>query len=332
MATTRTTRAILPALGLALLLTTGGCGRDAAPASPPATPGPSTSAETPTTRPAAPSEAPVLRVEDVGGFTTASASMARVPVVSVYADGRVVTLAPDPGADGPPPALPPLVRHDVGEAGAARLVALAVDAGVGTDADVGRPNLADATSTRFSVVVDGEPRSTEVYALREAAPPSDPAWSGGLGGGNGFDDGLTDDQSAARARLLDLRAALTDVEATLGPEAAGPAAPYRPTALAVLAEPLLPDGDLGDAGVLGDGQGGAPRPWPGPALPGATVGTTQASCVLTDGAALGPALDAAAGADATQAWSWEGARWRLAFRPLLPDESGCTDVTGTTSA
>lgn len=319
MTTTRTARVILPVLGLALLLTTGGCGRGAAPATPPAAPSATTSSTTGDGAPAASSDAPVLRVEDVGGLTTASTSLARVPAVSVYADGRVVALVPDPAADGPPPALPPLVSRDVGEASVAALVALATDAGIGDDADVGRPALADATSTRFSVVVDGETRSTEVYALREAAPPSDPAWSNGLGGGTGFDDGLTDDQRDARATLLELRAALTDVEATLGPEAAGPATPYRPAAMAVLAEPLPPtrEDDEGD-----------PLPWPGPALRGAAVGTAQASCVLVDGAALGPALDAAAGAEARRPWSWEGARWALAFRPLLPDETGCAAVVG----
>lgn len=320
MATTRTARTVLPVLGLALLLAAGGCGRDAVPASPPAAPSPSTSSTTsdgvPMAQPSAPADAPVLRVEDVGGFTTAGASLARVPAVSVYADGRVIALDLDPAADGPPPALPPLVQHDVGEAGVARLVALVLDAGIGGEADVGRPNLADATSTRFSVVVDGETRSTEVYALRESAPPSDPASSDGLGGGNGFDDGLTDDQRAERQRLLDLRTALTDVGATLGDEAAGSASPYRPTAMAVLAEPL---------GTTGDDDDGDPLPWPGPALPGATVGTTRASCVLADGAALDPVLGAAAEADATRPWSWRGARWALAFRPLLPDETGCAD-------
>ena len=307
---------------VALTLVLGGCAHDAsAPTAPP------TAADAPRTAEPVASGAPVLRVEDVGGLTTASASPARVPVVSVYADGQVVALVADPAADGPPPALPPLVQHAVGADGVARLVELALDAGVGTDTDVGRPDLADATSTLFSVVVDGESRSTEVYALREAAPPSDPAWSGGLGGGNGFDDGLTETQRAERARLLDLRAALTDLEATLGSQAAGPASPYRPAALAVLAEPLA---------TTRDGDGGDPLPWPGPALPGATVGavvgTTQTSCVLADGAALGPALDAAATADAKRPWSWEGARWALAFRPLLPDEAGCADVIGPGAA
>ena len=123
------------------------------------------------------------------------------------------------------------------------------------------------------------------------------------------------------------------MEATLGRQAAGPAVPYRPSAMAVLAEPLRPgDGELGEAGMLGDGAGGNPLPWPGPALPGDVVGTAQATCVLADGAALGPALDAAAGADVTQVWSWEGSWWALAFRPLLPDEAGCADGAGPGAA
>lgn len=257
-------------------------------------------------------DAPVLRVEDAGGSADPSASLARLPAVSVYADGRVVTeagpAATPPG--GAPPALPALAVHDVGTEGVARLVRLARDAGAGTDAILGRPGIADATTTRFTVMIDGAEATTEAYALRESvgqtgAPGPDLAPAGDL----------TAAQVAERRSLSDLRDALTDVGATLGADA-GPAAPYQPSALAVLAAPLVPTTD-GDQQVV---------PWPGPALPGAPTGASGATCVVAQGAALGRALSAAGDADVTRTWSWGGSPWALTFRPLLPDEHRCADL------
>jgi hypothetical protein len=93
--------------------------------------------------------------------------------------------------------------------------------------------------------------------------------------------GLTDGQEAARARLSELLAALTDGGVT----GAGSLS-YAPTALAAVVTPWVDPGD------------GLPRPdqpWPGPALPGEPTG---------------------------------GTRWSVTFRPLLPDETGCADLTG----
>lgn len=269
-------------------------------------------------------DTPVLRVEEAGGFTAASASLARLPEVSVYADGRVIAEA-RPAAtssDGPPPALPSLVVHDVGAEGAARLVRLARDAGVGTDALLGRPGIADATTTRFTVMIDGTEATTEAYALREVAgnteqETGEPGPDAGFAPGDGFSSDLTAAQQDARQHLVDLRDALVDVGATLGGDA-GPAGPYRPSALAVLAVPLTP-------GTAGEQQA---VPWPGPTVPGEPAGASDATCVVAQGAALGRALAAAGDADVTELWSSGGSSWTLTFRPLLPDERGCADLGG----
>lgn len=307
---------LVPAAVLAATLALTGCGRTAASiaepsptTSPPA--GSGVSADTA-------SDAPVLRVEDVGGLTTASASLARVPAVSVYADGRVITEAGPvvTSSTGAPPALPVPVVRDVGADGVAELVRLARDAGVGTDALLGRPGIADATTTRFTVQIDGAEATTEAYALRESVGSTEQAGASSPDAGFAPGDGLTPAQDVERRRLIGLRKALTDVAATLG-DAAGPAAPYRPSALAVLAVPLIPG--------TADGQ---PVPWPGPALPGEPTGASEATCVVAQGAALGRALVAAGDVDVTRPWSWGGSSWALTFRPLLPDERGCADLGG----
>lgn len=306
------------AAALAATLLLAGCGQGTPPAATTATaPSPTSNdrASTP--------EAPVLRVEDVGGFTTASASLARVPAVSVYADGRVITAAPvATSSGGAPPALPVLVVHDVGPGGVDRLVGLARDAGVGTDALLGRPGIADATTTRFTVQIDGAEATTEAYALREITGSTEqevgaPGPDAGFIPGDGLSSDLTPAQQDARQHLVELRDALVDVEATLGGDA-GPSAPYQPSALAVLAVPLVP-------GTAGEQQ---PLPWPGPALPGAPLGASEATCVVAQGAALGRALTAAGDADVTRLWSSGGSSWTLTFRPLLPDERGCADLGG----
>lgn len=314
---TRTPYRALLVCAVAVVL--AGCGQDApTAATTPTTPSP-TSFE-----PSADPAGLVLRVEDVGGFTTAGAGLSRLPAVSVYADGRVVAPA-DPVAtssSGAPPALPALVVHDVGADGVDRLVRLAREAGVGTDPDLGDPRIADATTTRFTVRADGAAATTDAYALREIAGSTEeeagtPGPDAGFAPGDGFASDLTEAQQGERQRLVDLRNALVDVETTLG-DAAGPTGPYRPSALVVLAAPLIP-------GTAGDQQ---PVPWPGPALPGAPTGASDVTCVVAQGAALGRALAAAGDADVTGLWSSGGSSWVLTFRPLLPDERGCADLGG----
>jgi hypothetical protein len=40
-------------------------------------------------------------------------------------------------------------------------------------------------------------------------------------------------------------------------------------------------------------------------------------------------LEAARGGNASTPWvTGDGSRWSVAFRPLLPDETGCADLTG----
>jgi hypothetical protein len=279
-------RAARSAAVLALLLAPSACAeRGAGAADPSSGPG----------IPAA-AEGLVLQVGYMGGFVTPAMLVARLPVVSIYADGRVITEGPVP-AIYPGPALPNLQVQRI-EAGEVQdLVDRALDAGVAESADLGTPPVADALSTRFTVVTAEGTFVREVYALSDSEPPG---------------SGLTPDQEAAREELSDLLGTLT---AGFGTESE----PYAPESVAAVASPWVdPQDDLPQPD----------RPWPGPALPGdPTGGPRTVGCVTATGGEAQAVLEAARSANATTAWvTGDGARWSVLFRPLLPHETDCADL------
>lgn len=246
----------------------------------------------------------VLRVEYVGGFMLPEGLVTRLPTVTVYGDGRVITEGPVV-AIYPGPALPNVQVQRISRDDVARLAQRAVEAGVGHTTDFGQPLVADAPSTRITVLtVNGHKHAT----------------ANALGMGDEAGPGLTDDQRAARAKLRELIAALTDLPATLGADAVGPAEPYRPAAIAAIASPWTePDDDA------------LPAPpelaWIGPPLPGEeTANVHGVHCVTVTGSDAAELLGRAMEATTLTPWVSGGERWRVAFRPLLPDESGCADL------
>jgi hypothetical protein len=238
----------------------------------------------------------VLRVEHTGGFVTPSMTAGRLPMVSVYADGRVITEGPV-ALIYPGPALPNVQVAEIDDEAVQDLVDRALAAGVGETADLGMPPLADAPSTRFTLVTAEGTYEREVYAL----------WETPEGGG------LTTEQEEARARLSDLLSSLTD---------AGGAGttPYTPESVAAVVTPWVdPE----------DGLVQPELPWPGPALPGeSTGGPADVTCVTATGAEAQAVVAAAQGGNAATPWvTADGSRWSVTFRPLLPDETGCADLT-----
>ncbi len=277
------------ALTAVLVLALAGCAERAATGGPSAAP-----SSAPSAVPA--SDGLVLRVEHVGGFVTPTTTAARLPLVSVYADGRVITEGPviliHPG-----PALPNVQVAQIDDAALQDLVDTALAAGVGETADLGTPPLADAPSTRFTLVTSEGTAEREVYALSETPEGS----------------GLTPAQEEARGRLSDLQAALLDA-------GGADTTSYVPESVAAVVTPWT------------DPQDGLPQPelpWPGPALPGeSTGGPPDVTCVTATGAEAQAVLTAAGGGNASTPWvTGDGARWSVAFRPLLPDETGCADLT-----
>jgi hypothetical protein len=252
-------------------------------------------------------EAPVLRVRFTGGLVDASRQVTQLPAISVYADGRVITPAPQiliyPG-----PAMSALQVQQIDPAAVNALVTRAIAAGVRSGADLGQPGVADAPSTRFTVVTAEGTQTVDVVALAEARA-DDPA--------------LTVTQHAARTKLSTLLRELTDLPRTLGTAAAAQSQPYAPTSVAAIARPFTPAADPAT---------GTPKAvaWPGPALPGAALSAgSQVRCVVVTGDALAPLLVAVKAANANTPWTSAGKKWSVALRPMLPEESDCTDLTVT---
>jgi hypothetical protein len=227
-----------------------------------------------------------------------SVTVGRLPLISVYADGRMISEGPVI-AIYPGPALPNLQEQRIDRAAVQDLVDRALAAGVADTTDLGSPPVADATSTRITVLTASHTYVREVYALQET-PAEGP--------------GLTDAQHAARTKLRDLVSAITE------PTAGDGSAPYQPDSIAALAAPWSAP------------QDGLPQPdvaWPGPALPGeSTGGLPDLGCVTVTGDQVPALLTAAASANTETAWVTPGgSRWSVTFRPLLPDESGCADLS-----
>jgi hypothetical protein len=154
------------------------------------------------------------------------------------------------------------------------------------------------------VLTNAGRQTVEVYALSESSG-----------------QGLNAEQIAGRHKLRDLLDALTDLPATLGAGRVGAAKPYTPVAVAAVAGPWTDPGDP----ALGKQ---APVAWPGPALPGESLGDgLDLGCVTVRGEAVGRVLAAAGPANALTPWTSGGKRWSVILRPLLPDESGCADLT-----
>jgi hypothetical protein len=247
-------------------------------------------------------DALVIRVERIGGFVAPDQMLGRLPVVSVYADGRVITEGPQiliyPG-----PALPNLLVQQLDPATARGLVDKAVEAGVRSGADLGRPGVADAPTTRITVAAPGGTRTLDAVALTEAQAD---------------DPQLTVAQRAARAKLAAFVQELSDLPAAKGmPEAQ----PYQPEAVAALARPYTKPSD-------GLPKQPDPVAWPGPALPGEMLSGTT-GCVTASGGDAAKVLAAAKAANATTPWTSGGKQWSVVFRPLLPDETGCAALKTT---
>jgi hypothetical protein len=242
----------------------------------------------------------VLRIGMSGGFVAAEVMATQLPIVVAYGDGRVITERRT--TVYPEPTLPDLRVRMVTEDALGSLVELALRAGVGLDV-AGFPAAADFPDTVFFVSTDQGPMSTSVFALE-------------------IDAGLTDEQIVARRHLRELIDQTRDLPATLGAERVGPEQAYEPQTLAVVSR-AWPDGN---APTEPD------RDWPGPMLPGQPlpknpiIGEDDLTCLTVAGPELSAVVDAAAGATRDTPWVWDGHRYVVWLRPLLPGESSCDDL------
>jgi hypothetical protein len=231
----------------------------------------------------------VVRVVTEGGFAAESREPARLPDLSVFADGRVINEGPTT-LEYPGPALPNLEEFRLTRDGLDLVVDEARAAGLLDDPhpDYGDAGITDQPTTTVTVRVDGTTRQVDVYALE-------------------FDDGLTADQRDNRRRLLQFIGFVGHPHGVGVHVVPDSTRPYEPEALAVRAEPFLVDVET------------ERRDWP----LGDLAGT---ECAVYGGGDLAAVLDAARTAREDVRWLSGDKSYRLVFRPLLPDEHTCDDV------
>lgn len=239
----------------------------------------------------APSASPallLLRVTNEGGFISPIATLGRVPTVSVYTDGTIITPGDDPAAD-PPLLVSQAYVRNVGTVGEAAIVAALTDLGLDVASSPAPGIIGDTGDTIFTVIIDGVETVTRFH---------------GLGGGN--------------AAVLDLLNRLVDTTDTWG-AASAPVTAYQPAAYRIFAVPGAPVSDTGSSIE--------PRVWPlstplasfgTPADPDRGVPGLRSGIVTgADAALLTPILT---GATIETPFTSEGSTWTIRARPLLPDE------------
>ena len=274
-----------------------------ATATPPPSAGPSASVA-PSSEPTALPASLLLQGTSEGGFINPAATLAVLPTVTVYTDGRILTPAPV-DAIAPGPLLPTLNVRDVGSAGAASILAAIRTVGLDKPATGGPGIPADAGTNVFTVVVDG----TTTTSRFAGGGPGGPV-IGGVGGSG----------DPEKAAALDLLTRLLDAAQTWGGPAA-PDRPYTPTGYRIFVGPAnpQPDASAGSAAVA----------WPlatplaafgTPAVPDRGIaGLRQGVALGADAAALTPLLTRAT---TETTFTSGGTSYTLYVRPLLPDESG----------
>jgi hypothetical protein len=244
----------------------------------------------------------ILRISTEGGFVPMDVLRGQIPGSSLYGDGTVITT----GAQieiYPGPALPSLVATPVSNEGVQALLQAALDAGLGKDAqhvDLGDMAISDMPTTVFTLVVDGQTHVTTVYAL--GAVSEQPG-------------GMSDEAWAARQALERFAVQVGDLRSWLPAGSVGEDARYAAAAVRIFVGPYLGDQDLQQAPVAWPLEAGL-----------ATIGapTDQGDrCAVLEGADLDAVLPLAARANTLTPWTDGGERYAIAFRPLLPDESGC---------
>ncbi|HEY7937148.1 MAG TPA: hypothetical protein VID26_08460 [Candidatus Limnocylindrales bacterium] len=298
-------------LVVATALLVGACSAAAPSSSPAGSPSaPPEASGSPVPEPTGSSEPPagaaglIFRATLQGGFISPTALRTRLPLISVYSDGRIMSEGVIP-AIYPGPLVAQIAVRSVGAAGAAGILKAASDAGLtGADGAYGPGPNPDAPSTVITVYHDG---SQTVSTFSSLLP-------GQIQPGTA----VTGDKVESAASLLLGRLMGTD---TFG-GTAGPNGTYVPLGFQVFAVPGAPA--VSDPGVARP-----PVSWP-LATPLATFG--KADTLGGDGARVG----IVSGADATKLgpilesatqitpFTSGGSQWTITVRPLLPDEVPAT--------
>jgi hypothetical protein len=234
--------------------------------------------------------------------------LGRVPIVVVYADGRVITQGPQieifPG-----PLMPNLVERTLSATALERLIELARDKDLLRNADYDFPGIADAPDTVLEINLDGTAYRISAYALFEAGIEAD------IETGETQLDKATVDGRAALREFID---ALTGIPAA---DFTDEEHSYKYDALRLY---------WSKAEIARDSEFPRERPpiaWPLADL--ATAGETvdnpaiDVRCQVLEGTDLAEVLPLLSGANGLSVFESEDAFYTFIPRPLLPGESGC---------
>jgi hypothetical protein len=247
---------------------------------------------------------PVFRVRWEGGFVTPEMLLGRLPIVVVYADGRVITQGPVP-AIYPGPLMPNLQERTISAATLERLIELAREKDLLRTVHYNYPGIADAPDTVLEIELDGKSHRVSAYALAEVAidlPDS------------GLDQAAIDGRTALR-EFID---ALTGIPAS---DFVDEEHPYAFEGLAIYAGKavIVPDSELpgeqpaidwplGDLASAGEAVDNSP---------------IDVRCQVVDGEDLATVLPLLQAANSLQTFRSGEELYSLIVVPLYPGETGC---------
>jgi hypothetical protein len=260
---------------------------------------------TPSPKPVDPDKV-IFRVSWEGGFVTPDMLLGRLPMVAVYADGRVITEGPVL-AIYPGPFMPNLQERTLSEAGLERLIALARDTDLLKDVHYTFPGIADATDTVLEINLDGESHRVSAYALAEAGLEGEIA--------PGIEIPPADVEGRAALReFIDALMTIPETDSVDQPHA------YEFAALRLYVKP---------AEIVENSEFPGEQPpiaWPLDDLAAAGEAIDNPSvdrCLVLEGDDLETVLPLLQGANQLSVFESEGEVYSLIPQPLYPGESGC---------
>jgi hypothetical protein len=232
----------------------------------------------------------VIEYAEVGGFVTREFAFQQTPNVLVSGDGRVFS----PGAQiaiYPGPLLPAVQVQPISGLGIQTILIAAAEAGLLQQVDYEQPtNIADASTARVVINVNGETYVHEAYALGMALP------------GEG-----SQETSPERQALADFIADLNDLTTMVGADQLGEQTIFEPSEYGI--EALVVD----DLSVYGD-DGIEPTVLDWPADMSVRL-ADAAECTVVPAAEVGETLSAA-----NQLTFFEdaGVTYQVLAKPILP--------------